>query len=358
MAAAEPAGRVERLRVSTRSVVLFVGLIGLTLLALRMASAAERVIGWMLVAAAAAGLMDGAVRSLVARGWPRGRAVLLLVAGTLLAVGLMTWRVVDDVQQGTRRLQRAAPEAAARIEDSERFGEVATTLRLRERTEEFMAELPARLRGGTTADALRSAATRGVAFLTTGVLTLFLLSHGQRLAEAGLAQIRDERRRRRVRRVGLVAYQRAFGYARGSLLMAFLAGWLAYGVAYVAGVPGAAPLALWVALWDFVPVIGAAVGAAPIIVLAAVDDPWHGVVLATVFLAYQLFEDLVLQPRVEARSMRLGPFLTVAAGFAGLEIRGIPGALIAVLAVATVVAALDEIATPMEELPEPEPLAQ
>jgi len=351
MAAGE---RAERLRVSNRSVLLLVGLVGLTLLALRMVAAAERVIGWMLVAAAVAGLLDAGVRRLVARGWPRGRAVLALAGFALVLIGLTTYRVVDDVQRGTARLQRAAPEAAQHIEDSERFGEVATTLRLRERTDEFMAKLPDRLRGGTPADALRSAATRGVAFLTTSVLTLFLLLHGQKLAEAGLAQIRDERRRRRVRRIALVAYERSFGYARGTLLMALLTAWVAYAAAYIAGVPGAAPLALWVGLWDVVPIIGAFIGATPIIVLAAVMDPWHGVALAAVFVAYQLFEDLVLQPHFEDRSMRLGPFLTVAAGFAGLEIRGIPGALIAVLAVAAVVAALDEVAVPLEDVPEPE----
>lgn len=352
MAAAE---RAERLRVSNRSVVLFVALIGLTLLALRMVAAAERVIGWMLVAAAVAGLLDAGVRRLVARGWPRGRAVLVLAALTLAGIGVTTYRVVDDVQRGTALLQRAAPDAAQRIEESERFGEVATTLRLRDRTEEFMKKLPDRLRGGTAADALRSAATRGVAFLTTSVLMLFLLTHGQKLAEAGVAQLRDERRRRRVRQVGRVAYERAFGYARGTLLMAMLAGGVAYAAALVADVPGAAPLALWVALWDVVPIIGAVFGAAPIIILAAVNDPMHGVVLAVVFVAFQLFEDLVLQPHLENRSMRLGPFLTVAAGFAGLEIRGIPGALIAVLAVAAVAAALDEVSTPLAELPDPLP---
>jgi predicted PurR-regulated permease PerM len=347
------AGRVERLRVSNRSVVLFVALIGVTLLLLRMAAAAERVLGWMLVAAATAGLLDAGVRRLVARGWPRGRAVLLLAATALVVLGVTTYRVVDDVQAGTKILQREAPKAAQSIEDSDRFGEVATTIKLRERTDEFMKTLPARLRGGSPADALRSAATRGVAFLTTSVLTLFLLMHGHKLADAGLAQIHDERRRRRVRRVGTVAYERAFGYARGSILIALLAALVAYAAAVLADVSGAAPLALWVGLWDLVPVIGAVVGAGPIIVLAAVASPWHGLVLGLVFLAYQLFEDLVLQPRVEARSMRLGPFLTVAAGFAGLEIRGLPGALIAVLAVAAVVAALDEVATPLEDVPEP-----
>jgi predicted PurR-regulated permease PerM len=340
MAAAE---RPERLRVSTRSVGVLVALLGLTLLVLRMVDAAQRVIGWMLVAVSVAGLLELLVRKLVRRGWKRGRAVLVIFGTGLLLAGLATYRVVDDVNRGTKLLRTAAPAAAAELETSERFGETARTLKLRERTDRFIAELPAKLRGGTPADALRAAATRGVAFLTTSVLTLFLLLHGPELAAAGLRQVSDERRRERLGRIGARAYERAFGYAGGSLLMAALAGWIAYGLAVAGDVPGAAPLALWVALWDVVPIAGAVIGAAPIVVLAGVDDPRKGLLLALVFVAYQVFEDFVLQPRLERRTMRLGPFLTVAAGFAGLELRGIPGALIAVLAVATAAAALDEL---------------
>jgi predicted PurR-regulated permease PerM len=340
MAAAE---RPERLRVSNRSVAAFVALVGLTLLVLRMVSAAARVIGWMLVAVTLAGLLEPAVRRLVARGWPRGRAVLVVAGAGLVLAGVATYRVVDDVQSGTKKLRDAAPAAAQRIERSERFGETARTLKVTERTTAFMDELPNRLRGGTAADALRSAATRGVAFLTTSVLTLFLLLHGPKLADAGLRQIADERRRERVRKVGTAAYRRAFGYASGSLLVAVVAALVAYVAAMVADVPGAAPLALWVGLWDLVPIVGAVIGAAPIVVLAAVADPWRGAALAAVFVAYQVFEDLAVQSRLERATMRLGPFLTVAAGFAGLELRGLPGALIAVIAVATAAAAVDEL---------------
>ncbi|MDQ1711998.1 MAG: hypothetical protein QOE45_1448 [Frankiaceae bacterium] len=341
MAAAD---RRERLRVSTRSVALFVALVGLTLVLIRMVAAAGRVIGWMLVAAAAAGLLDGIVRRLAMRGWPRGRAALLVAAGTLLVLGFVTYRVIDDVRVGMRALETAAPAAARRVEESPRFGETARAVRLAERTDEFVKDLPERLRGGSTADAVRAAATRGVAFLTTSVLTLFLLLHGRRLASAAVRQIGDERRRERVMRVGAVAYERAFGYARGSLLIGGLSAAVAYGAARFGQVPGAAPLALWVGLWDLVPIVGAAVGAAPIVVLATVMNPWRGAALAVVFVAYQVVEDLVMQPRLERSTLRLGPFLTVAAGFAGLELRGLAGALIAVLAVATVVAALDELA--------------
>jgi predicted PurR-regulated permease PerM len=66
--------------------------------------------------------------------------------------------------------------------------------------------------------------------------------------------------------------------------------------------------------------------------------------LALAFLAFQVFEGLVLQPFVERRTIRLGPFLTVAGGFAGLELYGIGGAIMTLLGLSVLVAAADEIA--------------
>ena len=70
------------------------------------------------------------------------------------------------------------------------------------------------------------------------------------------------------------------------------------------------------------------------------------VVVAVVFLGYQTFENLVLQRHVERQTLRLGPFLSAAAGFVGLELYGIGGALMALLALAVGAAAADEWAPP------------
>jgi predicted PurR-regulated permease PerM len=215
---------------------------------------------------------------------------------------------------------------------------------LAERVERLVEDAPERLRGGTPAEALRAAATRGVAFLATGVLTLFLLLHGTRLAKGAVAQVHDEERRFRIEEVAVRVTQRGFGYARGTIAMAALSGMFAYASASVAGVPGPAPLGLWAALWDVVPVIGVVVGTLPIVILAAATSPTEALVLALAFAAYQAVETLFLQRWVERRSVRVGPFLTVAAGFGGLELYGVGGALIALLAATLVVALVDELA--------------
>ena len=340
----EPAPRParERLRFTPRSLILAVAMLGATLAALRLVAASTRVIGWLLAAAAIASLLHPLVAGL-SRWLPRGLAVVIVVVVTLGAVGVVTYSLVDTVVRETRKLQDAAPDAARKLERSARYGDLARDFKLVQRTEDFVDEVPARLRGGTPAEALRSAATRGVAFLATGVLSLFFLIHGPRLARNGVNQVTDPMRHARVERVASGAYQRMVRYASGTFLMALAAGLLGYLVAALADVRGAAALGLWVGLWDVVPLVGAFIGALPIILLALVFSWQRAVVVALIFVAYQVFESLVLQRKVERDSLHLGPFLTVAAGLIGIELYGLGGGLLALLLVCLAVGVADEV---------------
>jgi len=321
--------------------ILAVAMFGATLAVLRVLAAAQRVVGWILVAAAIAGLLHPLVTR-VERRLPHGLAVAVVFAAAVGCVGVIAYGTVDGIVREMRHLQEVAPREAARLERDGPFREAAHDAHLADRVEELVRDVPERLRGGTPAEAVRAAATRAVAFLATGILALFLLLHGPRMARAGAAQIRDERRRERVERVAMAVFHRGFGYARGAIAMAALAGLTAYALASAADVPGPAPLGLWVALWDLVPVVGAVLGALPIVLLAAAVSTGKAVGLAVAFVAYQAAETLFLQRWVERRSVRVGPFLTVAVGVVGLEGYGIGGALVALLAVTLAVAALEE----------------
>ena len=335
----------RRLRVSSRSIVAAVFVVALTLLALRVLSSAERVLAWVLIASSTAALVAPAVEW-IARRIPRGLAVAAVALGGLALIGGVTYGLVDDVVEQTGNLQERAPELAEEIETDSRFADAATEADLSERTERFVRSVPERLRGGTPAEAIRSAATRGLSFLAVFVLTVFFLLHGRNLAEAAARQIHDDERNALARQVASAVYHRAFGYARGTIVVAALAGTVAYVLARLAGVPGPVPLALWVALWDAVPLLGAVIGAVPIILLAGVLEPVRGVVLLIAFVGYQVFEYLVLQRPLERRTVKLGPFLTTAGGFAGLELYGLTGALLAMLALAIGAVILDESTEP------------
>ena len=338
MAEAPP---TARLRFSPRSILLAVALFGLTLVILRLVAASGRVLGWIVTAALLAGLLHPLVEAL-ARRIPRGLAVAVVYLGTLAVLGGLAYAVVDSVVAQVEELQEAAPRAARQLEESERFGDAAREFELSDRVATFAEELPERLRGGDVQSALRSAATRGVAFLATGVLTLFFLVHGRSLLTAAVRQL-PAHRRHLVRFRGEAVYERSWRYMSGSLAMALMAGFLAFGCAWAADLPGKVPLALWMAVFDLVPLLGVVVGALPLVLLALAESPAEAAVIALVLVAWQLFEAFHLQRRVEARSIHIGPFVTVGVGMIGLELYGIGGALVGVAAAVLAAAALDEV---------------
>jgi len=316
-------------------------MLGLTIATLAMLAASVRVIGWMLVAATFAGLLHPVVNGLE-RWMRRGLALLVVVIVSLGVAGFVGYHVAHDINTQLHELQRALPRAARSIEHSDRFGKSAREIHLAAKVRVFVNELPSRLRGGNTADALRAAATRGVSFLATGVLTIFLLIHGRRLLNGGANQL-SPARQPRVREVGTAMYERSWRYIAGSLGMAAMAGLLAYGVARTLDLPGASPLAVWMALVDIVPVLGIVLGGLPLVLLAAATSPaWETVLAALVLAAWQLFETLYLQPRVEERSIHLGPFISIAVGMIGLEVYGIGGALILLVLAVVIGTLLDE----------------
>jgi predicted PurR-regulated permease PerM len=288
-----------------------------------------------------AGLLYPVVERL-SRRLPHALALALVV---LLSVGVaagVAYAVIDELSDQLHDLQVAVPSAARDVEHSDRFGDAAREIHLAKRAKAFVDEIPERLRGGDVQDAVRSAATRGVAFLATGVLTIFFLIHGPRLLEAARRQL-PVRRQDGARRIGLAVYRRTWRYIAGTLSMSVMAGLVAYGCAYAVDAPGKAPLALWMALLDPIPLVGVVVGAAPLILLAGATASGVGTVLVTlVLLGWQAFESLRLQRRVEARSLHIGPFVTSAVAMVGLELYGIGGALIGLVVVVLLAATLDE----------------
>ena len=76
--------------------------------------------------------------------------------------------------------------------------------------------------------------------------------------------------------------------------------------------------------------------------------------MVVAFVVYQTVENLLVQRSVERSTVRVGPFVTLAAGLVGLELSGVAGALLAVLAATIAVTAADELAkSALKERPEP-----
>jgi predicted PurR-regulated permease PerM len=332
--------RTFRVRMSVRSALAIVFGLAATVLALNVVHNAQRVIAWVLIAAAIAALVFPAVEWLAHfRYIPRALAVVMLVVLGLGTLGFLGYRIVNDVSDAMSSLQDAAPKRAAELEHNSDF---FRQIKLEERVTRFVDAIPERLAGGQPTEAIKTNATRGVAFLAGLILTIFFIWYGPRLIDGGIGLVEDASARRRTELVIKAGSQRALFYARVKLWEAVVEGLLAYSIARIAHVPGPAALGVWVGLWSFLPVAGVVIGALPIVVFAAAQSTQRAIVVAAVFVVIGI-GDWLVNRWLQRRAVAVGSFPIVLAAFGGLELYGLTGALLFMLGAVLIASILSEI---------------
>ncbi len=340
------AATVRTLRFTPASVLRGIGMVAATIVAVAIFRAATRPLGWLAVAAIGAALI-GPFVTLLQRALPRALAVVLALVLVLGTVGGIVYAAVDDLGTELDRVQLVSRRAAGELERSERFGEFAREIDLRDRVDQFMDELPDRLRGGSQVEAIQSAASRGVSFLITGVLLLFLLAWGPRFFDAALSQIPEVGQRLRVRNIVLEAYGRFWRYVAATMGRAVLAGLFTWVVVVVTDLPGPVLLAVWVGAWSIVPAVGVVVSSLAVALVALPESFALSGWLLILFLGYQVADALLLERVIDAKLLHLGSFGTFVAAALGLEAYGLGGLIVAVL-VAIFAAALVRTLTTRE----------
>ena len=112
-------------------------------------------------------------------------------------------------------------------------------------------------------------------------------------------------------------------YVGGALLQATIAGVLAFIVLTILGAPFAGPLALVVFFFDLIPVVGATIAAFLVaIVMVFVNFPIALVIWVVFAIAYQQFENYVIQPQIQKRATEIDPFLVLVAVLFGSTLFG------------------------------------
>lgn len=167
------------------------------------------------------------------------------------------------------------------------------------------------------------------ALATVLTLTFFLILGGERYVEAGVGLF-AERHRPLVRRILEQAGGAISGYVTGNLAISVICGVTTFVVLLVLGMPYAAPLALLVAVLDLVPLVGATLGGALLVIVGLFVEPWKAVVLLVFVLVYQQVESNLLQPLVYSQAVQLNGLVILIALLVGGQLLGIPGALLAI----------------------------
>jgi len=182
----------------------------------------------------------------------------------------------------------------------------------------------------TIVSAVTKAAFIVAATITILTIMVMLLIEGPRGWTAILdSLVGDERRW--VERIGENFLRATGGYVRGNLAISLVAGLSSYVVLKIIGTPYAETLAVLVAILDIVPLVGATIGAVIVCIVGwALGGAVDGVVLIVFFVAYQQFENNVLQNVVYAKTLTLSPLVVFIAALIGATLAGIVGVLLAI----------------------------
>lgn len=316
--------RSVRVDVSVASVVLALLAVGVAFELAYFVSSARRILSWVIACAVVAALIELAVQWL--QKYVRRSVAIFLVLLTIAgAAGILVFGVFHDLDREVNRLQDIAPVAAQDIENSKRFGKIATELQFEQRVQEAVD----RLRSPASGLAGRAVSSFGT-YLVCAILTILFLSWGPKLARGGLSQL-DERRRHHVELIGALAFTRARNYVSLALLQSIVMGFLGFWACLWAGLPAAVPLGLTLAVATLIPAIGIVIGALPIILLAGgLTDPTTTSLLVVFFICLQIGSNFTIQPQIErAADLYVGPAIVAVAFLMGFELYGIGGAMYA-----------------------------
>ena len=108
----------------------------------------------------------------------------------------------------------------------------------------------------------------------------------------------------------------------------------------ILGAPFAGPLALLVFFFDLIPVVGATIAAFLVaIVMVFVNFPVALIIWVVFAIAYQQFENYVIQPQIQKRATEIEPFVVLVAVLFGSTLFGVIGAILAIPAAAAILIA-------------------
>jgi predicted PurR-regulated permease PerM len=298
-------------------------------------------IGWFVIALFVAAVLNPAVNwlqrrhRLMKRPLAIGLTYLGVLVALLVVVGIFVPVLVDQINGFIKFVTTAAnaPEGPTQyirgLAKDNGFGGLFQ--RFSDQLDELRKQLGGVLQNLLSASGQIAVSVAGMiaALATVLTLTFFLLLGSERYVNAGVGLF-PERRQPLVRRLLSQSAGAISGYITGNLAISVICGITTFIVLLVLGMPYAAPLALLVAVLDLIPLVGATLGGALLVIVGVFVEPWKAVVLLVFVLVYQQVESNFLQPMVYSKAVQLNGLVILIALLVGGQLLGIPGALLAI----------------------------
>jgi predicted PurR-regulated permease PerM len=263
---------------------------------------------------------------------PRAAAILAVyvsLLGGAFGLGLV---LVPPIVDGVEQFVRDVPSYMQDIRSSEALRDYDERYHITGRLKDQSDKLPRFLddAAGELEVVTVSLFHRVFELVTVLVMAFFILLDGPRWIEVMLRRLPLDHERR-ARGVAADIAGAVGGYVIGAVAIAALAGLFSFVMMKLLGLPFAVPLAVLMALSALIPLVGSAVGAVPIALVAALHSfPGALIVWVVAFVVYQQLESHVLGPYVYKRTLKLHPLLAIVSVLAGASLLGILGALLSI----------------------------
>src|SRR5215204_4644963 len=298
-------------------------------------------IGWFVIALFLSAVLNPAVNwhqrrhRLMKRPPAIGLTYLGVLVALLLVVGIFVPVLTDQINGFIKFVTTAAnaPEGPTKYIEglAKDNGLGGLFQRFSDQLDELRKQLGGLLQNllSSSGQIALSVAEMLAALATVLTLTFFLLLGSERYVNTGVGLF-PERHQLLVRRILGQAGGAISGYITGNLAISVICGITTFIVLLLLGMPYAAPLALLVAVLDLIPLVGATLGGALLVIVGLFVEPWKAVVLLVYIVVYQQVEGSVLQPIVYSKAVQLNGLVILIALLVGGQLLGIPGALLAI----------------------------
>ena len=320
---------------SARQIVRIVLTVVCVVISLYLLYLLRKPISWILIATFLAVALSPPV-NVLARHMRRGFAITIVFLGLLAIpialIALIVPPLITEANDFANKVPGYSRDVTKYVKENKRLRELNKDYDITSKLEDEAGKLPNRLGGaaGTLRDVGFGIVNSLFALVTILVLTAFLLGSGKVWVD-GIVGARPPEQRDRLRRSLDNMAQAVAGYVAGALLIALIAGITTYVVLTILGVPFRGPLALIAGLFSLIPLVGATIAAVLIGLVTVFNDfPTTTIIWVIWAIGYQQFENHVIQPQVQKRTVNVQPFITIVAVLFGATLLGVLGALVAI----------------------------
>lgn len=281
------------------------------------------------------------------RGLPRPAAVVVVALVAVVLIAMAAWAVVPVATEQINRLMLNAPSLLKGLRENPQVAEFDAQFGVIDKAIQFLGSGSSLsvLFGGIMG-AGRILANIVFSVVITLVLTIYFLATLPSIKEV-IYQLAPASRRPRVRYLANEMFNRIGGYMSGMFVVVTL--W-AVGSFIMLNIVGlgqySLALAVLTGLFSFIPIVGSSIGLVLCVVVAFSNSVTAGFVMLVYFLIYQQLDAYVVQPRVFSRSMNVPAVLVILGAISGGFLLGIPGALLAIPSVASLLLLYREVLIP------------